>query len=557
VIRSACSYGREPRSLTRRTALGVGAVGAFILACGGKDEKGKGGAAATPGVGAAGASTQAETPTPGGIISQRLQMDPPSLDLHQVTTYQGVWPTTPCFNQLVQYDAAKPTATPENVVADLAEKWEQPDATTLVFNLKKGIKFHDGGDLAAEDVSVQFEWIKKAPQGKTSIRAPRMQVVESIEAPDAGTVRLKLSRPSPSLLPNLASHFFTIGQAKDIVANGEIGPKLIGTGPFKLKNYQRGNLLELEKNPAYHVPGRPYLDGLRFYFLPDYTTALANFIAGQYQMFFDLQFLPNDAQRLKNELGDKVETVEAPGTLRDLVYTNTRRKPFDDVRVRRAISLALDRDAAITVVKQGGALRGGYMTPKGVWAIPESELRKYDGYDKSNVDQAKQLLAQAGAGGQMDVTATPRMDVKDTAEFVKDQVAKIGFNLKILLGDIATTQPQMQRGEFDISPWVVGIDTDDPDATFAELATSNAVRNWSAVKDPQIDALYEKQSQTVDFNERKKLVQDLERLSLSLYQASVLYFGSLNFAHYKSVRNFVYHESLYTNRRMEAVWLKR
>jgi ABC-type transport system substrate-binding protein len=235
---------------------------------------------------------------------------------------------------------------------------------------------------------------------------------------------------------------------------------------------------------------------------------------------------------------------------------NARRKPYDDIRVRRAISFAIDRDAAVQVVKQGGAVRGGYMSPKGLWGLPEAELRKFDGYDKPNIEQAKQLLSAAGVQTPLEASATTRTDFKDFAEFVKDQLAKIGINLKLTLADTATAQPVLQRGDFDIGPWTISINIDDPDATFSEISTSNAVRNWSQVKDPQIDALFERQSQTLDVNERKKLVNELEKQALSQYQVAVLYFQNLNYARSKSLRNFVVHESLYTSRRMENAWLK-
>src|SRR5581483_3743228 len=170
---------------------------------------------------------------------------------------------------------------------------------------------------------------------------------------------------------------------------------LIGTGPFKLKSYQRSNVIELEKNPNYFIQGKPYLDGQKFFIIPDYTTSITNLIGGQYHFFYDTQFLPNDQDRVKTESGGKVDAIVSSGYSRDNVFMNAKHKPYDDIRVRRAVSLAIDRDAAIKVVKQGGALRGGYMSPKGAWAIPESDLRKYEGYDKPNIEKAKQLLSAA------------------------------------------------------------------------------------------------------------------------------------------------------------------
>jgi peptide/nickel transport system substrate-binding protein len=549
---------RWSRRRTLSLAAGGGGAAALLAACGGESTKNEGSTGATSGGAAATAtSAAAEQPKPGGIISQRLQTDPPSMDIHQVTTYSGVWPIAPCFNQLVQFDPNKVSNTEKDIVADLAEKWETPDPQTLVFTLRKGVTFHDGSAFTSEDVKVQLDWIRKPPQGKTSPRAAALTTIDTIETPDPTTVRLRLTRPTPSLILNLASHYFAIGQAKDIAANGEVSNKLIGTGPFKLKSYQRGNVLELEKNPAYHLQGRPYLDGLKFFIIADYNSAFTNFLGGQYQLFYDLGFKVSDQDRAKQELGDKVETALVPSTLRDIVFMNARHKPYDDIRVRQAINLALDRDAAIKVLKEGAGRRGGYMAPKGVWAISDADLRKYDGYDKPNIDKAKQLLQQAGVPGPLDASTTTRTDFKDMGEFVKDQLGKIGINVKLTLGDTATSQPVLQRGDFDIGPWAVAINVDDPDATFSEIATSNAVRNWSAVKDPQIDALFDKQSQTVNADERKKIVQELEKQALSQYQIATLLFEDLSFAKYKSVRSFVVQESLYTNRRMEAVWLQQ
>ncbi|MFN8559824.1 MAG: ABC transporter substrate-binding protein [Dehalococcoidia bacterium] len=560
--------GYWTRRVGRRQGLRAGVLGgaglaaAFALACGGGGGRGAGsGSSAPAGGGAAPAGQQqaAEQPKSGGIINQRIPTDPaPNLDLHQTTTYTGVWPVAPAFNQLIQFDPDKPKGSPQDIIADLAEKWEQPDSTTLVFPLRKDAKWHDGTPFTAEDAKATLEWIKKPPQGKPSPRSGTQLVADAYEVVDPATFRVKLSRPSPSYLMNLASHYFAMAQAKDLAANGEVGKdgKLIGTGPFKLKNYQRSNFLEMEE-PCLPCRDRPYLDGLKFFVLPSDETAITNFIAGQYQMIYG-NVQKSDLDRFKSELGDKVETAEVPSYTRDVVFMNASRKPYDDIRVRRAISLACDRDAAIKVIRQGGAQRIGYMSPAGVWAIPDVELRKFDGYDKPNIEQAKQLLAAAGVTTPLEASATTRTDFKDLGEYVKDQLAKIGINVKLTLADTATAQPVLIRGDFDIGPWTVSINIDDPDATFSEIALSvgKAARNWSRVNDQRIDDLYDKQSVILDFNERKKVVEDLEKQALSAYQIAALEVYNLNFGRYKTVRNFVFHQSLYTNRRMEAAWLK-
>lgn len=494
-------------------------------------------------------------PRRGGILSQRLPADPPSLDLHQVTTYTGVWPVAPCFNQLVQFDPMRPEDRAIDIVSDLAARWEQPDPLTLSFTLKDGVAFHDGAGFSAEDVRAQLDWIRRPPPGKTSPRQAALAAIDAVTPLGPASVQIKLKRPAPSLLLNLAGHYFAIGQARDLEANGEIGARLNGTGPFRLKTYQRATLIELERNPTYHVPARPFLDGLRFFILPDLPAALDNFAGGQYQLFYDLAFRASDRARLRLDGGAEVEVEEAPGTLRDPVFTNARRKPFDDLRVRQAIGLAIDRDAAILRLKEGSARRGGYMMPTGAWAIPQEELRRYDGYDAPDPERARALLRAAGVETPLAVSCPTRVDFKEFAEFIRDALARIGIILRLELAETAAAQPLLQRGDFDISPWLIAINVDDPDATFSEIATSSAVRNWSAVKDARIDELFEKQSQTMDFGERRRLVQELERQALSLHQIAVVFFENLTFARDRRVRNFAFHTSLYTNRRMEDVWL--
>jgi peptide/nickel transport system substrate-binding protein len=569
------SYWRDraARRVSRRAALRGGALGAggmaaaFALACGG-DDKPSGGqattasgspaAAATTGSGtaAAQATQPGEQPVRGGVIAQRLPTDPDHLDSHKSTTYGSVWPHAPCFNQLVQFNPDQKDPAPQTIVSDLAEKWEQPDAQTVVFTLKKGVKFHDGSPFTAEDAKVQLEWIRNPPMGKPSPRrVSAMGAVDAIEQVDDSTLRLKLKRPNPSLLMNLGSHYFTIGQAKDIVANGEIGPKLIGTGPFKLKTYEKGNFIEHERNPEYHVAGRPFLDGLKWFIVREYNTALTNLIGGQYHLFYELLFTPSQQKRLERESGGKYETPRVLSTLRDPVFMNATKPPYSDIRVRQAISLALDRDEAIDIVKEGAARKGGYMLPGGSWSISEADLKKFDGYDKPNIDRAKQLLKEAGVTTPLEAKGTTRTDFKPFAELAQNQLKKIGINLDITLADVATAQPVLINGQYDISPWLIAINVDDPDAVFGEISTSDAERNWSRVKDPEIDALYAKQTVTADINERKKIVQELEKRALSQYQIVAMYFEELTFARDKRVRNFTFHSSLYTNRRMEAVWL--
>ncbi|MGD9893445.1 MAG: ABC transporter substrate-binding protein, partial [Dehalococcoidia bacterium] len=407
--------GTAAPRLSRRRAfrLAYAGIAAFAVACGDdvRRDGDTGGTDDTGGSGTPSPPVAEEQAVLGGILSQRITMDP-QMDPHQATTATSVWPAAPCFNQLVQFDPSQPAAGPEEILPDLAERWEQPDPTTLIFALKPGVTFHDGAAFSSQDPRVQLEWMLNPPDGKASPRRGALLAIDAIETPDPSTLRIRLKQPAPSLLMNLASHFFAIGQARDILTHGEVSDRLIGTGPFKLREYLRSSVIELEKNGAYHVPGRPYLDGLRFYIAGDYAAALANFIDGQYQIFYDSGFTVADQERVRLATGDKVEPVLVPSTLRDPVFMNRRHKPYDDPRVRQAISLALDRDAAIKVIKEGAGRRGGYMAPNGVWAISEGDLKRYEGYDKPNIEKARQLLQQAGVLTPFDASLVTRSDAQ-------------------------------------------------------------------------------------------------------------------------------------------------
>src|SRR5438046_2666791 len=213
------------------------------------------------------APVTAQSPKSGGVLVTSPLSATPSLSPHEESTIATVQQASPCFNNLVYYDPTRKVESVDTVVPELAEKWSwQDNYRNLVFFLRKDVKWHDGKPFTAQDVKYTFDAVRGAPDAKARLKVnPRKlwyEAIEAIEAPDPYTVVFRLKHPQPSLLLMLASGYSPVYPAH--VPLAELRQRCVGTGPFRLKQYSRGELVELERNPDYFVPGRPYLDGLRY-----------------------------------------------------------------------------------------------------------------------------------------------------------------------------------------------------------------------------------------------------------------------------------------------------
>src|SRR5581483_982929 len=211
--------------------------------------------------GPAPAAAQSRPPKPGGILNVMQREDlPQGFSIHETATISTVWPSMPCFNNLVIFDPLKKTESMDTIIGELAEKWSwQDNYRHLVFFLRKDVKWHDGQPFTAKDVKYTFDMVREAPDAPGKLRInPRKDWyanVEAIETPDPGTVVFRLKRPQPSLLMMLASGYAPVYAAHVPAAGYRTG--CIGTGPFRLKEWKKGEYVEYVKNPDYFVKGRP------------------------------------------------------------------------------------------------------------------------------------------------------------------------------------------------------------------------------------------------------------------------------------------------------------
>src|SRR5881409_3088437 len=350
-------------------------------------------AAATPA-----AVQAADTPRRGGVLLAVIGADPPSLDPHQESTFATLQLVAPLYSTLVQTD---PYAYPK-IIGDAASEWKiSADALTYTFKIRPGIRFHDGSPLTAVDVKATYDKLIFPPPGVRSIRKNTYSAMSSVEAPDPSTVVFKLKFPSASLLGNLASPWNVIYPKKYLDRDPNyFKNNVVGSGPFKFKSYTRGATFEGERNPDYFVKDRPYLDGYKFFISTETSVRAAEVRSGRaYIEFRDLPMA--EVEAIKKQLGDKVVVQQTPMTGQWGIAINNTVKPFTDVRVRKALTLGLDRYTAGKVLFGLTGLKdvGGLLRPGTEFAMSEADLQKLPGFGKDmekNRSEARRLLAEAG-----------------------------------------------------------------------------------------------------------------------------------------------------------------
>jgi peptide/nickel transport system substrate-binding protein len=501
-----------------------------------------------------------ENPRYGGIMNAALAGDPPSLDMHQEQTFMVAQPLGPVYNNLIHFD-------PHNyphIVGDLAKSWTaSDDALTYTFTLHQGVKFHDGSELRSADVKASWDRIVFPPEGVVSPRRSNYPMIKSIEAPDPYTVVFQLHYPSPSFLTSLAHPANFIYAKKYLDADPHYYKnQTVGTGPFKLKNYVRGSLIELERNPDYWKKGLPYLDGIKYFIIKDDGARAKAIRAGRVDV--ELRFLPpGEVEAIQAQMGDKV-VVAAPKSIGNFgVVVNVDKKPFDDERVRKALTLAIDRyDMAKTLAPLTNLdTIGGLMHPDTPWALPPEELQRLPGFGKdaeANLKEAKRLLAEAGYPNGFKTVLTNR-NVKlpyiDLAVYMISSWKKIGVEAEHKLEESATWSQSRVTRDFELLVDPYGSATvGDPDEMLDKFVTG-ASENWGRFSDPMVDALFQQQAREMDEQKRIQLVREIDKRVLEkVWRIHGLWNSRLEVRSAK-IRNYEPQPSHWMNRRFEDVWL--
>ncbi|MBI2122935.1 MAG: ABC transporter substrate-binding protein [Armatimonadetes bacterium] len=506
--------------------------------------------------------TTAQQPRSGGTLSYVVSAEPPSFDAHRETTFAMLHPIRPHYNLLVKFDMPNYP----KVIGDLAESWAiSPAGLTYTFKIRRGVRFHDGSMLTSRDVKASFDKII-FPQGDVvSVRQATYEMVESITAPDPNTVVFKVKWRSPSFLLNLASPFNWVYKA-DLLARDPhwYERNIMGTGPFKFVEYVRGSHWAGVRNENYWMKGRPYLDGYRALFIRSVSAQVAAVRSGQALIEFR-GFSPAQRDDIMKALGDKVVVQEGGWICNNLVVFNTKRRPFDDARFRRALTLAIDRWAGSKALSQIAIVGpvGGVMRPGGPFEAPEAELVKLAGYGRdisAARAEAKKLLAEAGVPEGFTFELLNRniqMPYEFVGIFLIDQWRQVGLNVKHVIKESGPYFADERAGNYDAAVDFTCDFMDEPDVQLHKFTSADrSPANYGQYIDRVLDQLFRELSRERDPARRLRLIRQFEKRALDekVWQIYVLWWHRI-IPHWAKLKGFKMGPAHHLDPDLQDIWL--
>jgi peptide/nickel transport system substrate-binding protein len=489
-------------------------------------------------------------PQKGGTLVMVVQPEPPTLASYQSTSGPVGQVATKIFDGLLEYDFdLKP-------IPGLAKAWTvSPDGLTVTFQLQEGVKFHDGRPFTSEDVRFSvLDVLKKVhPRGANTFRA-----VSAIETPDPLTAVFKLSEPAPYMLMGLSSYESPM-LPKHVYGTGDIAShpnanRPIGTGPFKFVDWQRGQFMRLDRNPDYRKSGLPHLDRIVARFIADGGTRAATLETQEAHIAGFNAVLPVDIKRLQAMPHLEVTTrgYEMQSPIVELDF-NTRKPPFNNVKVRQAVAYAVDRKFVIDNIWFGfgrpatGPINSNFKA-NGLYTGDVKNYNVADGVDIANklLDEAGFPRAANGIRFEIVHDVTPYGEEwRRFGEYVQQQLAKIGIRATLRYEDVPTWLRRIYTNyDFDLTNnWIQTLA--DPVIGVHRLYHSNTIKpgtvfvNGSGWSTPETDRLMNEASVANDPKKRAALYHEFQR---KVVEASPLVFvHELDFVtvHSKRLQNFL------------------
>jgi peptide/nickel transport system substrate-binding protein len=510
---------------------------------------------------------EAGQPKHGGILHVR-GYDPVHFDHH--LTLNARTNTTLSFvhSTLLRYkvgaDIAPGTFTVE---PHLAEGWEEPDDLTYVFHLRRGVKWHnkpplDGRELVADDVKFTFD---RFLNEKANVLRYLLEPVKRVEVVDRYTVKFVLKEPFVWLEDRLASTsgmWIIAPEAVQKFGDLKKPESAIGTGPFILERYEPNVKTVFRRNPEYFREGQPYIDGVEWLVLDDESTGLAMYRTGQIDCGpapwwsvrqADLESLKKSHPHLMYR--DFLSIVTGGITMR------TDQPPFNDVRVRRAISQALDRQGIIEAVALRGEATPAIGRGLAEWSLPVEKLGAGAQYYQYNPKEAKRLLAEAGYPKgfktQLAVNSGLGHDLVDSAQMVQGYLKDVGIEAELRLQEYGAYMATTFQGKYEGMVYGPTTGARDPDEPLYTRYAPDQPLNRGYVNDPKMIAMLKEERRARDLETRRKIIYEFQR-----YEAEQQYYVYTNSSMFTGswqpyVKNYAPNQTFDYGSRAAALWLDR
>ena len=531
-------------------AAGAGAAGlALAAACGGGDGGGTPGeATATPSAPALG------TPQPGDTLTIASTASPTfGLDPHTEVGLGGlIYPRL--YGYMIHQDPRD-----ESIILDQAQALEQPTEDEYIFTLRDDVRYQavtlpdmpDVGarNIEARDVVASHRRLVDNPL----VSAPKTlfrDILDDPEARDPRTVYFRTKAPYVYTLSGLGSIIYVI--IPEELADLETVPDLnfggVGSGPYMVDSVDLQEEIRIRRNPDYFKQPLPYIDEIVFRVIPEPSTIEANFRSQAIDAFAPTN--TSQAQRVAQFTsgGHEAIVLESPNLSYVSLGLNVSRAPFDDIRVREAVSLAVDRDELIEKVTQGtGAILGpvNQHLRDGFWALPENELRQAYGMDLSKeerLQKARDLISAAGAGGASIELKFPQLtNISQAAQLVQQQLIAVGFDVQLVGESLIIWFIQtLRQGNFHATIQAhLAYETPSLPTRYFHSTGVPATESWHHYNNPQVDALIERHWIEFDEEVRRETLLELQRLILSEHGPMLnLYTGKLRAAYWSYLNNW-------------------
>jgi peptide/nickel transport system substrate-binding protein len=455
-------------------------------------------------------------PKRGGTLTRASAWDPPAID-PRLTQSVGLFQFAGLVhNRLLRYSFADEATGyyDLSLKGDLAESWQgSADQRQWTFKIRRGVKWQNvpplkGRELTAADVKYCFE-----AYAKEGVQTFTFQEIEGMETPDSHTLRVHLKTPNALFPQNVAEPVAVIFSKEVLEEDGDLKKRMIGTGPYILKEHTRKVRIVLQRNPDYFDTGRPYIDDYVILSAPDMATRTAAFRAGQSDIL-PVQS-PSEVDAVRKTNPNAIVQTLTPSITPFGLALATDRPPFNDVRVRRALSMAIDRQKHVDTVFEGA----GLVTAGVPWIYYQDTkpvLKEMGQWWQYRPAEAKKLLAEAGHPNGFETTMFyyeyfPQMTSQ--VQLVQQDLKKnLNITLKISKLDYTTYYGRYVEGKWDGTAWgfqsghAVGLD----ERTYVYMH-SRSTKNFFRVKDPVIDELTVKLRQSPDRAEQrataKKIVE--------------------------------------------------
>jgi peptide/nickel transport system substrate-binding protein len=545
----------DPNALTRRAVLKGAAVATAALV--------------QP---AAAGRALAQSPRRGGVVSIRA-WDPPHFDPHLTISYKTHIAYSFTHSRLLKYKAG-PSVAPGvfAIEGDLAESWTQPNETTYVFKLRPGVRWHakppvNGREVTADDVLYSVERFRTI---KGNANAYMLSSLDKVEALDKHTVRFTLKEPFVWFLDMIANPLAVPIIARECVDKfGDLKKPeaTVGTGPWMLDSYRPNVGMTFVRNPAYFLPGLPYIDRVEITVDEDNASRMAAFLSGKYDIGWEYMGIINrvDWVNIKDTLKQKrprLQTVDFTTPVMSHISMRTDKAPFSDIRVRRAMSMAIDRKGIIDAVFEGmGAMNPPVPAALKEWSVPMDQLGEGAQYYRYDPAAARKLLAEAGYAkgfpASMEFATYGSTILVDTAQLVIKQLKDVGIDVKLVTKEYGAYISTTFYGKFDSMGFGPQTGFLEPDNFLFGQYYPGELKNQSHFNDPIVADMLVRQRRTQDVAKRRELIFEIQR-----YLAKQQYYVQLPSPVHVSVwdgalKNYAPNFGYDYGGRLLAAWLDR